>query len=62
MYICPICNKEFEQEEKMVKHLNSCWKEQNPYQQSKPAPQSADISTRVVSNDIANFFNSFKKE
>ena len=38
----------------------SCWKEQHPYYQSKPAPRSENIETREVSNDIINFFNSFK--
>ena len=62
MYICPICNKEFDKEEVIVKHLNKCWKEKNPNHQSKPAPRSKDITTREVNNDVANFFNAFKKE
>lgn len=60
MYICPTCNKEFIEKEKLTKHFLSCWKEQNPYYKSKPAPRSADIETREVSNDIANFFNSLE--
>ena len=59
MYICPICNREYEQEKFIVKHLAKCWKEEHPFQQSKSAPQSADISTREVDNDIMDFFNSF---
>lgn len=62
MYICPICNKEFDKEEAIVKHLNKCWKEKNPNQQSKPSPRSEDIITREVNNDVANFFDAFKKE
>lgn len=60
MYICPECNRQFNTEEALVKHYLKCWKEQNPYTQSKPAPRSEDINTREVSNDIMDFFNSFK--
>lgn len=62
MYICPVCNKEFEKEEAVVKHFGKCWKEEHPYQQSKPAPRSENISTREINNDVMNFFNSLKKE
>ena len=61
MYICPTCNKKFKTEDKLTKHFLSCWKEQHPYYQSKPAPRSENIETREVSNDIINFFNSFKR-
>ena len=60
MYICPTCNKKFKTEDKLTKHFLSCWKEQHPYYQSKPAPRSENIETREISNDIMNFFNSFK--
>ena len=60
MFICPTCGKQFESDEILTKHFLKCWKEQHPYHQSKPAPRSEDIYTRVVNDDIANFFNSFK--
>ena len=60
MYICPTCNSSFEEEDVLVKHFLKCWKEKNPCHQSKSAPRSEDINTRNVSNDIADFFNSFK--
>lgn len=60
MYICPICNRKFEKEEKLAKHFLPCWKENNPFHISKEAPRSKDIETRIVNDDIMNFFNSFK--
>ena len=60
MYICPTCSKEIESEEVLVKHFLKCWKEKNPCHQAKSAPRSEDINTREVSDDIANFFGSFK--
>lgn len=56
MYICPICEKEFNTEEMIRKHFLSCWEKIHPYHKSKPAPRSKDIVIREVSNDIANFF------
>jgi hypothetical protein len=60
MYICPTCNKSFISQEKLSKHFLQCWKEANPYHQSKPAPRSQDIETIEITDDVANFFNSFK--
>ena len=60
MFVCPTCNKQFETEDTLVKHYLKCWKEEHPYHQSKSAPRSEDINTRKVSNDIMDFFNSFK--
>ena len=62
MYICPTCSKEFNTEETVVKHFLKCWKDKNPYHQSKSAPRSKDINTREVNEDVMNFFNSFQKE
>lgn len=61
MYICPTCNRGFSTEEGVAKHFLSCWKEQHPYHQSKPAPHSEDINTREVSQDITDFFAIFQK-
>lgn len=55
MYICPTCNREFSTEEGVAKHFLSCWKEQNPYHQSKPAPRSKDINTMEINDDVMNF-------
>ena len=61
MFICPICNKEFNTQEQIRNHFLSCWQEQHPYHKSKPAPRSEDIITREVSDDVINFFNSLNK-
>ena len=60
MYICPVCNQQFKEEQILVKHYLSCWKKENPHLRSKPAPRSEDINTREVNEDIENFVNSFK--
>ena len=60
MFVCPTCFKEFDTEEKIQKHFLSCWKEQHPFHKSKSAPHSADVLTRVISEDVVNFFNSLK--
>ena len=60
MYICPTCGKQFENDEVLTKHFLKCWKEKNPNHKSKPAPRSADIDTREDSQEILDFFNSFK--
>ena len=60
MYICPTCGREFREEVLIQKHFLSCWKEKNPYHQSKPAPRSEDIVSRDINDEITDFFNSFK--
>ena len=60
MFICPICGKQYEVEEILVKHMSKCWREKNPNHKSKPAPRSEDINTREDNQDILDFFNSFK--
>lgn len=61
MYICPVCQKEFSTEEKIVKHLSVCWKENNPNHQSKEAPKSESIEIREIEDGVLDFFNSFQK-
>lgn len=61
MYICPTCNKSFETEERIQKHFLKCWKEKNPYHQSKPAPRSEDVETVEINDDVVNFFNSLMR-
>jgi hypothetical protein len=56
MYICPICSKEFIEEDKLVKHYLACWKSKNPQHKSKNAPRSADVETRNVSDEMKEFF------
>ena len=60
MYICPVCNKQFKEEDILVKHYLSCWKKENPHLRSKPAPRSEDIHTREVNKEVEDFFNLFK--
>ena len=60
MFVCPTCGKQFDTENALVKHYLSCWKEQNPGHKSKSAPRSEDINTRTDSQEILDFFNSFK--
>ena len=60
MFICPICGKQFDTEEVLVKHYLQCWKEHNPNHKSKSAPRSEDVNTREVNSDIIDFFNLFK--
>ena len=61
MYICPICGREFDTKEKVAKHSLACWKEQNPYHQSKPAPHSESVTERKVNPEISDFFSSLQK-
>lgn len=61
MYICPTCQKEFDTEARITKHFLRCWKELHPNHVSKEAPRSADIVTKRVSNDVADFFNNLKE-
>ena len=60
MYICPVCSKQCDTEDILVKHYNKCWREKNPTHKSKPAPHSEDINTREDNQGILDFFNSFK--
>ena len=60
MFVCPTCGKQFDAEEILVKHYLKCWKEKNPYHQSKSAPRSEDINTREDNQAILDLFNSFK--
>ncbi len=61
MFICPICQKQFETEDIIVKHSLKCWKEKNPYHMSKQISQSPDIVTRKVSSDVLDFFVALQK-
>ena len=62
MYICPICNREFETEEKIKKHNLACWRRANPYYRSKTPPQGETIITKTTNENVLDFFNSFKKD
>lgn len=62
MYICPICNKLFENEETIIKHSLRCWKEHNLNHKSKPAPCKGNITKRQVNDNVLSFFTSFKKD
>ena len=60
MYVCPVCGKEYDNEEAVVKCYMRCWRENHSCHTAKSAPKSEDITTREVNGDIAAFFNSFK--
>lgn len=61
MFVCPSCEKLFFEEEDLVKHFLSCWKKKYPVCKSKEAPHSKGIETRVVNEDISNFFDSLRR-
>ena len=62
MYICPTCNKAYQNSEDVVKHSLSCWRAHNPNHQSKPAPCKGNITERQMNEEVANFFTSFRKD
>lgn len=62
MYICPICNKGFDSEEKIKKHNLSCWRKANPHYKSTTPPQGETIITREDNKDILKFFSSLRKD
>jgi hypothetical protein len=61
MYVCPVCSREYNDSDSVVKHYLKCWKEHNPHQKSKSAPHSQDITTREVNEDVMNLFSLFQK-
>ena len=61
MYICPICNRKFKSEDDIAKHSLQCWREKNPFYQSKPAPRSEDIVERQINDEVFDFFSSLEK-
>ena len=56
MFVCPTCGEEFNKEENIRTHFLQCWNEKHPYHKSKDASRSEDKVTRVVNEDIMNFF------
>lgn len=59
MYICPTCNKQFNNADDIAKHSLKCWKEHNPNHKSKSAPHSEDIIEHKMNDDIFKFFEGF---
>lgn len=59
MWVCPTCQKTFESAEQVAEHSLKCWREQNPYHISKPAPHSEDIVTKTINDDMKVFFAKF---
>ena len=55
MYLCPVCNKEFSQEELVVKHALGCWRKQYAGHSVKHAPRTTAV-TREVDPQIEDFF------
>ena len=62
MYICPTCNKKFEDVEIITKHSLQCWREHNPNHKSKSAPCKGNTTERQVTKDVLSFFASFRKD
>jgi hypothetical protein len=62
MYICPICNKGFQNPDTITKHSLQCWREHNPNHISKPAPCRGNTTKRQTTQDVENFFSSFRKD
>lgn len=62
MYICPICKRGFETEDKIKRHNLACWREANPYYRSKTPPQGETVVTKTTNESVLNFFNSLKKD
>ena len=62
IYICPVCGKEYDNEESVAKCFLQCWKDNNPHHRSKPAPRSDNVIMSEVDKDILQFFNSLQKE
>ena len=60
VYICPICNKSFKEQEIITKHSLQCWREHNPNHQPKPAPCKGNITKQEINKDVLNFFERFK--
>jgi hypothetical protein len=58
MFLCPICQREFSTEEKVVEHSMICWR-RNGKHETKHAPIEETIVHREVSNDVKNFFVMF---
>lgn len=61
MYICPTCNKGYENEEILASHFLQCWRDHNPNHESKPAPCKGNITKREVDDDVLNFFARFEQ-
>ena len=62
MYICPTCNRSFEDPEKIAKHFLPCWKEHNPNHMTKHVPQGETKNTREMNDEIFDFFSSLIEE
>lgn len=60
MFLCSCCGRAFYSESELTDHFLKCWRAQNPFHNSKPAPRSADVNTREVAADIAKFFEGLK--
>ena len=61
MYICPTCNRLFESADGVANHSLGCWREHNRGHKSKPAPRGADVETREITDELAQFFASLEK-
>ena len=61
MYICPTCQRSFDNAEDIAKHSLKCWKEHNPNHRSKEAPHSEDVVERQMNDNILSFFKELQQ-
>lgn len=62
MYICPICSKEYDKENQLVKHMSMCWKQKHPNHKSKDAPCAPTIVNKQDNSDIIDFLSMFERK
>ena len=62
MFICPVCHKEFDSEQKVAHHYLACWKENALPHKSKDAPRSEDINTCNGADVMQNFMEGLKQK
>lgn len=62
MYLCPVCKKQYKDEETVIKHSLKCWRAQNSNHVSTSAPRGPDVVEREINDDIADFFEKLRKE
>lgn len=60
-YLCPICKKEYKEEEKVAKCFLKCWKDTHGEVKSKNAPRSEDKITRQCGSEVFDFFEKIQR-
>ena len=62
MFICPVCHKEFDSEQKVVRHYLACWKVNALPHKPKDAPRSEDINKSNGADVMQNFMEGLKQK